>query len=31
MMVCLQFYKKLSNSLEQVVWTNNEVKKETAK
>ncbi|KAL9842145.1 putative CBL-interacting serine/threonine-protein kinase 3 CAMK-CAMKL-CHK1 family [Arabidopsis thaliana] len=26
-----KFYKKLSNSLEQVVWTNNEVKKETAK
>lgn len=25
--VCLQFYKKLSNSLENVVWTNNEVKK----
>ncbi|KAL1213051.1 CBL-interacting serine/threonine-protein kinase 3 [Cardamine amara subsp. amara] len=27
----VQFYKKLSNSLEQVVWTNNKVKKETGK
>ena len=26
--MCLQFYTKLSNSLENVVWTNNEVKKE---
>ncbi|WZZ40895.1 hypothetical protein YC2023_037154 [Brassica napus] len=26
--MCLQFYTKLSNSVENVVWTNNEVKKE---